>query len=122
MLDRCKSGPIPPDEAVSLVCQVWDGLAKAHDVGIIHRDIKPANILLTKDGIAKLTGFGFAKAEASDQQMTMTVAVMGTPDFMPPEQRREANLVDHRSDLGSLAATLDQAVSGRSPKVIRLHE
>ena len=122
LLDRCKAGPIPPDEAMSLLCQACDGLAKAHDVGIIHRDIKPANILLTKDGIAKLTDFGLAKAETSDQQMTMTGAVMGTPDFMPPEQRRDAALVDHRSDLWSLAATLYQAVSGRSPKVIRLHE
>ena len=122
LLDRCKAGPIPAGEAVSVVCQVCDGLAKAHDAGIIHRDIKPANILLTKDGIPKLTDFGLAKAEAADHQMTMTGAVMGTPDFMPPEQRRDAALVDHRSDLWSLAATLYQMVSGRSPKVIRLHE
>ncbi|MFM7243409.1 MAG: protein kinase domain-containing protein, partial [Planctomycetaceae bacterium] len=122
LLDRCKAGPIPAGEAVSVICQVCDGLAKAHDAGIIHRDIKPANILLTKDGIPKLTDFGLAKAEAADHQMTMTGAVMGTPDFMPPEQRRDAALVDHRSDLWSLAATLYQMVSGRSPKVIRLHE
>ncbi len=122
LLDRCKAGPISPDEAVSLVCQSCDGLAKAHDLGIIHRDIKPANILLTKDGTAKLTDFGLAKAESVDHGQTMAGAVLGTPDFMPPEQRRDAALVDHRSDLWSLAATLYQAVSGRSPKVIRLHE
>ncbi len=122
LLDRCKAGPIPADEAVSVICQVCDGLSKAHDAGIIHRDIKPANILLTRDGIPKLTDFGLAKAEAADHQMTMTGAVMGTPDFMPPEQRRDAAYVDHRSDLWSLSATLYQMVSGRSPKVIRLHE
>lgn len=122
LFDRCKAGAIPLEEAVGMFCQVCDGLARAHDAGIVHRDIKPANILLTKDGTAKLTDFGLAKAEASDHQMTMAGAVMGTPDFMPPEQRRDAALVDHRSDLWSLAATLYQAVSGRSPKVIRLHE
>lgn len=122
LLDRCKAGAIPLEQAVEMFCQVCDGLARAHDAGIVHRDIKPANILLTKDGTAKLTDFGLAKAEASDHQMTMAGAVMGTPDFMPPEQRRDAALVDHRSDLWSLAATLYQAVSGRSPKVIRLHE
>jgi len=122
LLDLCKAGPIPLGEAVAMVCDVCEGLARAHDAGIVHRDIKPANILLTKDGTPKLTDFGLAKADVSDHQMTMAGAVMGTPDFMPPEQRRDAALVDHRSDLWSLAATLYQAVSGRSPKVIRLHD
>ena len=122
LLDRCKAGAIPLEEAVGMVCQVCDGLARAHDAGIVHRDIKPANVLLTKDGIPKLTDFGLAKAQAGDHGQTMTGAVLGTPDFMPPEQRRDASLVDVRSDLWSLAATLYQAVSGRSPKVIRLHE
>ena len=122
LLDRCKSGPIPLEEAVEIFVQLCQGLGRAHEVGIVHRDIKPANILLTKDGIAKLTDFGLAKAEAADHGMTMAGAVMGTPDFMPPEQRQDAALVDHRSDLWSLAAAFYQAVSGRSPKVIRLHE
>ena len=122
LLDRCKAAPLTADEAVRMIGQVCDGLGRAHALGIIHRDIKPANVLLTKDGTPKLTDFGLAKAEAADHQMTMTGAVMGTPDFMPPEQRRDAALVDHRSDLWSLAATLYQAVTGKSPKVIRLHE
>ena len=122
LLDRCKSGAIPMEEAVEIFVHICQGLGRAHDLGIVHRDIKPANILLTKDGIAKLTDFGLAKAEAADHGMTMAGAVMGTPDFMPPEQRQDAALVDHRSDLWSLAAAFYQAVSGRSPKVIRLHE
>ncbi len=118
LLDRCRDGALPLEQAVDLACQLCDGLAKAHDLGIVHRDIKPANILLTKDGLPKLTDFGLAKAEATDHQMTMTGAVLGTPDFMPLEQRKDAALVDHRSDLWSLAATLYQMVTGRSPKII----
>jgi formylglycine-generating enzyme required for sulfatase activity/tRNA A-37 threonylcarbamoyl transferase component Bud32 len=119
LLDRCRDGALPLDAAVDVACQLCDGLAKAHDLGIVHRDIKPANVLLTKDGLPKLTDFGLAKAEAADHQMTMTGAVLGTPDFMPPEQRKDAALVDHRSDLWSLAATVYQMVTGRSPKIIR---
>jgi formylglycine-generating enzyme required for sulfatase activity/serine/threonine protein kinase len=122
LLDRCRDGAIPLEEAVNLACQLCDGLAKAHDLGIVHRDIKPANVLLTKDGLPKLTDFGLAKAEAADHQMTITGAVLGTPDFMPPEQRRDAALVDARSDLWSLAATLYQMVTGRSPKIIRFND
>jgi len=119
LLDRCRDGALPLEQAVDLACQLCDGLAKAHDLGIVHRDIKPANVLLTKDGLPKLTDFGLAKAEATDHQMTMTGAVLGTPDFMPPEQRKDAALVDPRSDLWSLAASLYQMVTGRSPKIIR---
>ncbi|MEI6506796.1 MAG: protein kinase, partial [Planctomycetota bacterium] len=119
LLDKCRDGALPLEEAVAMACQLCDGLAKAHDLGIIHRDIKPANILLTKDGTPKLTDFGLAKAQASDHGQTMTGAVLGTPDFMPPEQRRDASLVDHRSDLWSLAASVYQMTTGRSPKIIR---
>ena len=120
LLDRCKQGPIELEEAIELACQLCDGLGRAHDAGIIHRDIKPANILLTDDGVPKLTDFGLAKAESRDHTMTMTGAVLGTLDFMPPEQRQDVSLVDARSDLWSLAATLYQMVTGESPKVIRI--
>jgi hypothetical protein len=122
LAERCKAAALPLEEAVDLACQLCNGLGKAHDAGIIHRDIKPANVLLSADGVPKLTDFGLAKAEASDHGQTMTGAVLGTLDFMPPEQRRDAAEVDERSDLWSLAATVYQMVTGRSPKVIRLHE
>ena len=122
LLDRCKQGPIAIDEAVKMACQLCDGLARAHEAGIIHRDIKPANILLTVDGVPKLTDFGLAKADSQDHTMTMAGAVLGTLDFMPPEQRQDAALVDTRSDQWSLAATLYQMVTGKSPKIIRFND
>jgi formylglycine-generating enzyme required for sulfatase activity/serine/threonine protein kinase len=122
LLDRTRAGALPLEEAVELTCQLCDGLAKAHDAGIIHRDIKPANVLLSKDGIPKLTDFGLAKAETADTGMTMAGAVLGTLDFMPPEQRRDAALTDARSDLWSLAASLYQLVTGKSPKIIKFND
>ena len=120
--DRCQHGPIPLEEAVNLTCQLCDGLTRAHELGIVHRDLEPANVLLTKDGVPKITDFGLARMETGDTGQTMSGAILGTLDFMPPEQRRDATKADARSDLWSLAATLYQMVTGKSPKVIRLNE
>jgi len=120
LLDLCRKGPIELDEAVKIFSQVCDGLAKAHAANIIHRDIKPANILMTEDGIPKLTDFGLAKDDTADTGKTMEGAVIGTLDFMPPEQRQGAEFTDHRSDLWSLAATFYQMLTGKSPKVINI--
>jgi formylglycine-generating enzyme required for sulfatase activity len=122
LLDKCREGALPLEEAVELTCQLCDGLSQAHDAGIIHRDIKPANILLTNDGLPKLTDFGLAKDETADTGQTMAGAVLGTLDFMPPEQRRDATQTDARSDLWSLAATLYQLVTGESPNPIDLDD
>ena len=122
LLDKCREGAVPLEEAIDLTCQLCDGLSKAHAANIVHRDIKPANVLLTEDGVPKLTDFGLAKDEAADTGMTMAGAVIGTLDFMPPEQRRNAALTDNRSDLWSLAATLYQMVTGEPPRVIDLDE
>ncbi len=122
LLDKCREGAVPLEEAIDLTCKLCDGLSKAHAANIVHRDIKPANVLLTEDGVPKLTDFGLAKDEAADTGMTMAGAVLGTLDFMPPEQRRDAALTDARSDLWSLAATLYQMVTGEPPRVIDLDE
>ena len=114
LLDRCKQGPIAIEEAINLTCRLCDGISCAHSAGIIHRDIKPANILLTEDGVPKLTDFGLAKAETRDHTITIAGAVLGTLDFMPPEQRQDAALADSRSDIWSLAATLYQMVTGQT--------
>ncbi|MCP4478773.1 MAG: protein kinase, partial [Planctomycetaceae bacterium] len=122
LLDRCREGAIPAEESIDLICQLCDGLGTAHASNIIHRDIKPANILMTPGNVPKLTDFGLAKDEAADTGMTMQGAVLGTLDFMPPEQRKDAALTDARSDLWSLAATLYQMLTGESPRVIDLDE
>ncbi|MFL2866338.1 MAG: protein kinase domain-containing protein [Pirellulaceae bacterium] len=122
LLDKCKEGPIDLEEAINIFSQLCEGLAKAHAANIIHRDIKPANVLMTEDGVPKLTDFGLAKDDAADTGMTMQGAVIGTLDFMPPEQREGAHLTDHRSDLWSLAATFYQMLTGKSPKVINITE
>ncbi|MDF1844157.1 MAG: serine/threonine-protein kinase, partial [Rubripirellula sp.] len=119
LAEECRQGPMEVEKAIDLTCQLCDGLAKVHAAGIVHRDIKPANVLLTIDGVPKLTDFGLAKDYASDFGMTMTGMVLGTYDYMPPEQRKDASLTDHRSDLWSLAASLYQMITGEKPNVIR---
>jgi eukaryotic-like serine/threonine-protein kinase len=84
LLDKCREGALPLEEAVELTCQLCDGLEMAHDAGIIHRDIKPANVLLTTDGLPKLTDFGLARQDTGDTGQTMAGAVLGTLDFMSP--------------------------------------
>jgi len=118
LADKLKSGPMPIEDGIRIICQVCDGLIKAHAAGIIHRDIKPANILLTADGVPKLADFGLARVENFDSGHTMAGSVLGTLDFMSPEQRLDIKLTDERSDLWSLAAVLYQLVTGRSPKTI----
>jgi serine/threonine protein kinase len=88
LLDRLKQGKLEPGEAIRITGQLCDALTIAHGKGIIHRDIKPANVLLTEDGVPKLTDFGLAKQQNTDHGQTAVGAIMGTIDFMPPEQRR----------------------------------
>jgi serine/threonine protein kinase len=120
LLDRLKKGKLDPEEAIEITCQLCDALTLAHAEGIIHRDIKPANILMTENGVPKLTDFGLAKQQNTDHGQTAVGAIMGTLDFMSPEQRRDSSSVDERSDLWSLAAVAYQMLTGLSPKVIRL--
>ena len=114
-----RSGPLEPGTAIGMIGKVCDALALAHGNGIIHRDVKPANILVSSDGVPKLGDFGLARLETADHAQTQAGAVLGTPDFMAPEQRADARRADARSDLWSLAATLYQLLTGQSPRVIR---
>ena len=106
-------GPAPLDEALRFAAQIAEALEAAHARGILHRDLKPANIMVTAKGSAKLLDFGLAKL-VSDAEATQTMAVMGTPAYMAPEQA-EGKPVDQRSDVFSFGAVLYEVLSGRRP-------
>ncbi len=115
LIDRVEShGPLPPRMATEVILGVCEGLSAAHKAGVVHRDVKPHNVLITESGVPKVTDFGIAKADDS-QNMTKTGTVMGTWAYMAPEQRMGAKGVDARADLYALAATLYAVVCGRQP-------
>jgi len=108
-----RAGPLPPGEAMRVMQEVAWALAHAHARGVIHRDVKPDNILLERDtGRAMVTDFGIARA--ADVHTPAGGVVIGTPQYMSPEQARGEH-VDGRSDLYSLGATLFFAVTGKLP-------
>jgi serine/threonine protein kinase len=108
-------GAYPEAEAVRLVAQVCDGLQRAHKQGLVHRDVKPDNILVTREGVAKLTDLGLVKEVEGDLNLTRTGRGLGTPHYMAPEQFRNAKSVDVRGDIYSLGATLYAMVTGVIP-------
>jgi serine/threonine protein kinase len=114
---RLKRGPIAWREAVEILLPICDGVAHAHEQGIIHRDIKPANILVSKKRTPKLGDFGIARSlEATE--FTNTGAMLGTLDYMAPEQMDSSKTADERADIYSLAATLYHMVTGEIPRPI----
>jgi serine/threonine protein kinase len=95
---------LQPRQALELVTQICTALQFAHDEKIVHRDIKPENILITKRGNVKIADFGLAKLIGSqpDTALTASQMVMGTANYMAPEQRENSRDVDHRADIYSL--------------------
>jgi serine/threonine-protein kinase len=108
-----KHGPLPWDEVLRVGIDIASALKQAHDMGIIHRDLKPANLLFDANGHVKLVDFGIAKLFGSNE-MTMVGAVIGTADYMSPEQA-EGKIATSRSDLYSLGSVLYAALTGRAP-------
>ena len=106
-------GRMPIDRALSITRNVALGLAAAHAKGVIHRDLKPANILLTESLDATITDFGVARS-AGVAGMTGTGMIVGTPDYLSPEQAR-GDAVDPRSDLYALGLILFEMLTGRLP-------
>jgi tRNA A-37 threonylcarbamoyl transferase component Bud32 len=106
-------GKLPWDEVLTLAVQICAALKHAHDHGIIHRDIKPTNLILGKDGLVKLLDFGVAKVFANSP-LTATHAVVGTADFMSPEQAA-GKAITKRSDLYSLGVVMYKLLTGRAP-------
>lgn len=109
-----KDGPLSLEQMQQVIFQVGDALDYAHSQGIIHRDIKPSNILLDPRGNCLLTDFGIAKIVAGTQEITRTGGIIGTPQYMSPEQI-EGKTLDGRSDMYSLGVVLYQMATGRPP-------
>jgi serine/threonine protein kinase len=114
--DRIRNQPQPPREAAQLIATLADALHHAHQAGIVHRDIKPANLLLTTDGAPKVADFGLAKRLNKADNFTQTGAIMGSLDYMAPEQAagrtREATPA---TDVYSLGAVLYKLLTGQPP-------
>src|ERR1051326_8558278 len=110
-----RDGKIPEAEAVRIIAQVCQGLHRAHKHNMVHRDVKPDNVLVTPDGVAKLTDLGLVKDVEGEMDLTRTGRGLGTPHFMAPEQFRNAKNADVRCDVYSLGATLYMMVTGKLP-------
>ena len=112
-----KDGKVTAKRVAEIISGIASALQYAHEQGIIHRDIKPSNILIDRQGQPYLTDFGLAKELAGlERSLTMTGTIMGTPDYMSPEQARgEKDKIDARSDIFSLGAALYYSLTGQSP-------
>lgn len=116
-LEQERAGrPMPPLRAAELVEQLAGAMQSAHARGIVHRDLKPANVLLTRDGVPKVTDFGLVKrVEEDDSGQTRTGTIMGTPSYMAPEQAWDSKAVGPLADVYSLGAILYALLTGRPP-------
>jgi serine/threonine protein kinase len=116
-----KKGPLRVPRACNYIMQAAIGLQHAHEQGMVHRDIKPHNLLLTRDGrTVKILDMGLARLGEGDQdsafsQLTHDGKVVGTPDYIAPEQARNSHTADIRSDIYSLGCTLYFLISARVP-------
>ncbi len=103
---------LPFEKSVSIIMQIADGLTAVHDKGLIHRDIKPSNIMVNANGDACLTDFGLAAFVDEESSLTGTDVLVGTPSYMSPEQARNQQPLDARSDLYSLGVTFYECLTG----------
>ncbi|HEY8722818.1 MAG TPA: protein kinase [Gaiellaceae bacterium] len=109
-----RRGPAPVTTALELAMQIARGLSFAHQQGLVHRDIKPQNILLNGDGEAKVTDFGIARSLDVQQGMTQTGTVLGTSDYIAPEQA-QGQRVDEHTDVYSLGVVLYELLTNEVP-------
>jgi serine/threonine protein kinase len=115
---REQGGFLPPDEAFDVAIQAADGLQAIHEVGIIHRDLKASNIMRDGRGLVRLMDFGIAKTEGGDRSsggaLTIQGQVMGTPEYMSPEQCL-GDKIDHRADIYALGCVMYEVFTGQVP-------
>jgi len=113
-----RQGRMPEVEAVQMLLPIAHALAAAHAKGIVHRDVKPENIFLARDDVAttqpKLLDFGIVKVEHSNRRLTMDGSVLGTPDYMSPEQAKGEE-INGQTDLWAFGVVLYELVAGRRP-------
>jgi hypothetical protein len=113
---RLRQGRLPVREAADLVRQLALAVQHAHDHRVLHRDLKPANVLLTADGVPKVSDFGLAKLLDTDDDLTETGAVLGTPTYMAPEQAEgRSAAVGERTDVWALGVLLYECLTGIPP-------
>jgi predicted Ser/Thr protein kinase len=116
LAQKIGDGPMAPREAAEMLVKICEGIAYAHDRGVIHRDLKPANILLDQNEQPKVTDFGLAKRLDSDSNLTGTGQILGTPSYMAPEQASgKIDEVGPLADIYSLGAILYCLLTGRPP-------
>jgi eukaryotic-like serine/threonine-protein kinase len=109
-----RNGPLPIRRALEIACQIADGLAFAHEHGLVHRDVKPQNVLLTPDGDAKVTDFGIARSLDVDKGVTQTGTVLGTSNYLSPEQA-SGSTTTPLTDVYSLGVVLYELLTGEVP-------
>lgn len=110
-----RQGPLPVPVACEIIRQVAQGLTHAHIHEIIHRDIKPLNVMLTPMGIVKILDLGLARLNEEKSELTRETQVLGTLDYMAPEQIATNATIDHRADIYAMGCTLYFLVTGRPP-------
>lgn len=114
-------GPLSIADATCAIAEAAKGLQHAHDHGMVHRDIKPSNVMLTKHGTVKILDLGlalFEEPQLTDSELTSSGQIMGTLDYIAPEQLNDSHAVDRRVDIYALGATLYKLLTGKAPHAV----